>query len=384
MKAHGSTERFLKLTETDFSSQWYEKLSARTGEQWMVDLQRDCSAEENIANIHHTFDSAISAIHGVLQDGESPGASGGNSRTYGHTWKIDPRHGSGEYWYAIIDSDVILASMDLTLYEDGAMGGLSTEMIGFGAYEDDMPSYFVEGLEPQHPVLVGYAWKTHLYRQVVPKGSRCAACSVSLLPTALPRLAAELSTSAQDIADAMVMLNGYRDLPLLHDALEELRDARPSVRMAPAYYRAKVVECLVLLMDGNNALSHQLKDRFRDERTLCAQVSGYIRANLTRNLSTRFLCQMFHVSETKLISAFHATLSKTPQGYVREKRMEHAQGLLQGSNLSMKQIAILVGYSNQGAFAEAFKSYCGMSPTAYRRCECGAVGARPCANTDSP
>ena len=102
-----------------------------------------------------------------------------------------------------------------------------------------------------------------------------------------------------------------------------------------------------------------------DER-LYKYISLYIKSNVAKDLSTRALSSVFHVSESRMIDAFKKVVNKTPQEYVREQRIEYAQRLLAKTDLSIRQIAEAVGYSNQGSFSETFKalSYC--TPSRYR------------------
>ena len=75
---------------------------------------------------------------------------------------------------------------------------------------------------------------------------------------------------------------------------------------------------------------------------------------------------MFHVSESRMIDAFKKVVNKTPQEYVREQRIEYAQRLLAKTDLSIRQIAEAVGYSNQGSFSETFKALSCCTPSRYR------------------
>lgn len=361
-----SAEIFFNLAESDFAPRWYTKLPPHADGEPPSDAHAPCTKEENIRQIHQTFDPAIEAIHGLRRDGSPCGTDGGGMRTAGRTWAIDPAYGKGEYWYTIVDSDMILVSMQGELESTAVISGYSTNLVGFGLYSGDMPAYFAENLEPQQPTLLGYVWKNHRYRQVVEKHTRFRSCSISFLPSALQRMAEELGTEAEKLIEAMVMLDGYRDLPKVSAALQEFEEARPSAATAPAYYRAKAVECLALLVDGNERYSRNLRVLSQEDTRLCSAVARYARANLARDLSTRSLCRAFHVSETKMIGAFRDAMGKTPQEYVRKQRMEYARGLLAGTSMNVRQIASTVGYTNQGAFAEAFKAHCDMTPSRYR------------------
>ena len=362
-------ENILHLTETRFATKWYRNLSPAGSDDFDIDLEARWDDEANLAKIHSVFDPMIETIHGIHQTQAIRRGlvSPGQVRPYGDTWIIDPGRGSGEYWYHIIDSDIIVVSMNVSLCERAVMDGRSTDMVGLGCYMEDMPMFFVDGLERQDPSLIGYVWKGHRFRQVVEAGARFSSCSISLLPSAIPRPARILRVTPAQLLRAVTLLDGHRDIPAPAVALGELGSACLCRLMEPAYYRAKVIECFALLVSETSRCPHGFHALHTSEEQLCTSVSFYIMSNVAKDLSTRSLSQTFHVSEPIMISAFKRTTGRTPQAYVREARMGHARELLTNTGLSVRQVALCVGYSNQGAFAEAFKVGSGCTPSRYRR-----------------
>ena len=65
-------------------------------------------------------------------------------------------------------------------------------------------------------------------------------------------------TPAQ-LLHAVTLLDGRRDMPALTAAFSELGHARLCRLTAPAYYRAKVVECFALLMSETSCRPHGLQ-----------------------------------------------------------------------------------------------------------------------------
>ena len=362
------TENMLHLTETRFATAWYQSLSPTGSDGSDIDLGAKRDDDANRSVIHSVFDPMIETIHGIHQaQAIRQGlVAPSQVRPYGSTWIIDPEHGSGEYWYHIIGSDIIVVSMSVSLRERAVMEGHSTDMVGLGCYMEDMPMLFIEGFERQGPSLIGYAWRRHRYRQIIEAGARFSSCSISLLPSAIARLARILRVTPAQLLHAVTLLDGRRDMPALTAAFSELGHARLCRLTAPAYYRAKVVECFALLMSETSCRPHGLQAFPTPEEQVCASVSLYIKSNVAKDLSTRSLSRAFHVSEPRMIAAFKKATGKTPQEYVREARMEHARDLLANSSLSVRQIARFVGYSNQGSFSEAFKAMSGCPPSHYR------------------
>lgn len=68
----------------------------------------------------------------------------------------------------------------------------------------------------------------------------------------------------------------------------------------------------------------------------------------------------------RLNQLFNTRLGVSVFEYVRELRMERAMLLLRDSDLEIREIASVIGFSNPGNFATRFKERTGFSPKAYR------------------
>lgn len=61
----------------------------------------------------------------------------------------------------------------------------------------------------------------------------------------------------------------------------------------------------------------------------------------------------------------HRETGKSFSEILLEQRMERAAALLKGTELSVEEIAVMVGYSNTSNFYKAFKAYYHISPREY-------------------
>lgn len=78
------------------------------------------------------------------------------------------------------------------------------------------------------------------------------------------------------------------------------------------------------------------------------------------------LAASLYTSRSRLCAVFKAETGESLGAYMRRRRMERAQDLLADSSLSIAQIAELLGFSRQAAFAQAFKAANGCSATVWR------------------
>lgn len=73
------------------------------------------------------------------------------------------------------------------------------------------------------------------------------------------------------------------------------------------------------------------------------------------------------IGRTVLFKRVKGITGKTPNDYIRTKRMEYAQSLLADDSLTIQQVAIKVGIEDAYYFSKVFKSVTGMSPSQYRK-----------------
>ncbi len=73
------------------------------------------------------------------------------------------------------------------------------------------------------------------------------------------------------------------------------------------------------------------------------------------------------VSPSHLVRLFQSNLNTSPMRYLTQVRVRHAQGLLLRSQLTIKEIAHLAGFSDQLYFSRVFRSETGSAPRDFRR-----------------
>ncbi len=77
-----------------------------------------------------------------------------------------------------------------------------------------------------------------------------------------------------------------------------------------------------------------------------------------------FLC---HLSLSYFVRAFSNTTGLTPYAWFMRQRIGHAEELLESSDLSLAQVALECGFSDQAHFTKAFVRATGMTPARRRR-----------------
>lgn len=92
----------------------------------------------------------------------------------------------------------------------------------------------------------------------------------------------------------------------------------------------------------------------------------YIGKKYMQNIRITDIAEHIGITRSHLNFTFQNELNISVQKFLMEFRMHKAANLLVSTNLSVKEISNLVGYSDQLAFSKVFKNKFGISPRNYR------------------
>lgn len=99
----------------------------------------------------------------------------------------------------------------------------------------------------------------------------------------------------------------------------------------------------------------------------CAAVRRYIDAHFKESISLDHLAQIAHVNKYHLAHSFKETFGVSPIAYQLGRRLEESCHLLRQTDLSLSQIAHVLGFSSSSYFSQIFRKNKHMSPSEYRR-----------------
>ena len=135
-------------------------------------------------------------------------------------------------------------------------------------------------------------------------------------------------------------------------------------------YMQGIVETMVAELACSRAAHKQARQAAgtRVSVTIAKEASSLVECSLDegRHVSINEVAKGLFTSRSKLCATFKAQTGESLGAYIRRRRMERAQDLLADSSLTIAQVAERLGYPQQAAFAQAFKQYTGMTPTAWR------------------
>ena len=92
------------------------------------------------------------------------------------------------------------------------------------------------------------------------------------------------------------------------------------------------------------------------------QVYDYIECNLHRPLTVTELAAVAGVSPTHFTRLFRRQTGEPPYRYVRKRRLDWAERLIVGTQLSLAAIAAAVGFSDQSHLNRVMRAERGLTP----------------------
>ncbi len=95
-------------------------------------------------------------------------------------------------------------------------------------------------------------------------------------------------------------------------------------------------------------------------------VTAFMNDNLHDRLSTRKLGILVELSESRLRHLFAAQTGVSLQQYLGGLRLDRAKQLLEGTQLTIDEVAIEVGWQDRSHFERRFKRAYGTTPAQYR------------------
>lgn len=83
-------------------------------------------------------------------------------------------------------------------------------------------------------------------------------------------------------------------------------------------------------------------------------------------LDVQALARIAYMSEAHFIRSFKQAFGETPHRYLQRRRIERAIALLRGSDLSVSQVCLEVGFTSFATFTRTFREIVGETPTEHR------------------
>ena len=115
-------------------------------------------------------------------------------------------------------------------------------------------------------------------------------------------------------------------------------------------------------MDIIQKLESEILSKKPPEKEALAQILHTLSAEMDKKLTIKNISARFGLSSSGLTRLFRQKMQKSFHEYLISLRMEKAKSLLAKGEISVKEAALLTGFSSQENFSTAFRCYCGLPP----------------------
>lgn len=127
------------------------------------------------------------------------------------------------------------------------------------------------------------------------------------------------------------------------------------------------MEILIIRLMRSTTLSVPSEPQISSGNRQCAAVRRYIDLHFKEPLTLEQLAEESHMNKYYLSHAFKREYGTSPINYMISRRIEESKYLLAETDLSMTQIAQLLGFSSLSYFSQVFRRTQSVSPLEYRQ-----------------
>ena len=96
-------------------------------------------------------------------------------------------------------------------------------------------------------------------------------------------------------------------------------------------------------------------------------LAGLVEADLAAPWTVEDMARRIGLSPSRLHALFRSERGASPQAWLAETRIRHAQAWLAASDASIAELAQRAGYADQSALTRAMRRLTGLTPAAYRK-----------------
>ena len=127
------------------------------------------------------------------------------------------------------------------------------------------------------------------------------------------------------------------------------------------------MEILIIRLMRSTAFAVPSESQMLSVNHQCAVVRRYIDLHFKEALTLEQLAEEGHMNKFYLSHAFKREFGVSPINYMISKRIEESKYLLAETDLSMTQIAQLLGFSSLSYFSQVFRRTQSVTPMEYRQ-----------------
>ncbi len=131
------------------------------------------------------------------------------------------------------------------------------------------------------------------------------------------------------------------------------------------------LEILLIQLMRKETMQNPAADVFlpRDQfdEVIANRVIGFMKENLSKNLSIDDICAVLHYNRSYIFRQFKKSTGYSVMSYFNKLKIDHAKRLLRETDLSVAAISESLGFESSNYFSKIFKKYSNYTPSTYRK-----------------
>jgi AraC-like DNA-binding protein len=144
-------------------------------------------------------------------------------------------------------------------------------------------------------------------------------------------------------------------LSLYSRVFDQVRDQAP-------LYQVKASSLIIMLIAEILAADRRAAQSTHSEQ-LVASAKFLMQENVDGEINLNMICESLGVSSSHLNEVFKAYTAMTPYQYYISIKIHRAKELLERGGLAVKEVAFMLGFSDEYYFSRLFKNKTGLSPS---------------------
>jgi AraC family transcriptional regulator, transcriptional activator of the genes for pyochelin and ferripyochelin receptors len=133
--------------------------------------------------------------------------------------------------------------------------------------------------------------------------------------------------------------------------------------MQKLYMEAKVLELLALQLNQFELEQEKQPALANADKMLAEELKIYLHLHYLNLPVLKELCRLFGTNEFRLKKVFREYIGCGIFTYAQQLRLQHAHDLLRDKQISITEVADLIGYSHANHFSNAFRKQFGYAPS---------------------
>lgn len=153
----------------------------------------------------------------------------------------------------------------------------------------------------------------------------------------------------------------------IYKEIQKVSEIDLNEKIDKIYFCRTIQEISSILDNTINRMEKQFAKESFNNRHEVELVKSYIYNHYGNDLSLEVLAEYVYMTPSYLSSIFKKEAGMGINSFIKNYRMEKAKDMLENTNIKIKNIGNLVGYSNTSYFCQSFKELYGLTPEKYRQ-----------------